>query len=153
MSRRKIKRKKEKQNLHKTNDVDYMTSTFPIIDPLTGEIDLDCITWEVTHEEMSYMPVYHRAHQLMPQSRSFYMDPNEYKDELAPSIEVLAEAERGNIIDTDTILRALGILGHTPVEQSIRALSVFAQSDHSLAPVAGLALAECSSMYTGVVGN
>ncbi len=109
------------------------------------------VGYELTKEELRYMPVYQRAHQLMPAPASFYMDPGEYKDLVTPSIEVLTEARDGNQTNSDTILRALGILGHTPIEPSIHALSEFADSDHSLAPVAYLALAECSSMYPGTI--
>ncbi len=125
-----------------------MSSMIPFINPDSGELDIREFRWEMTEEEMSYMPIYQRAHALMPPPQSTFMDPDEYVDELGSAVEILRKADLDFTITTDDLLRSIAILGHTPYEESIRALSIFTRSNHSLAPVAGLALAECSGLFS-----
>jgi hypothetical protein len=114
----------------------------------SGEIRLCEAAWRVTRAEMRYMPVYQRAHELMPEPRSPFLSPDEYADELGPAVVLLEKTEAGERTEADDVLRALAILGHTPRPESIRALSRFSESDHSLSPVAGLALGECTGLFS-----
>ncbi|MCP4605748.1 MAG: hypothetical protein GY847_35375 [Proteobacteria bacterium] len=145
MSRRKIQRKKGKQ---KKGQTVYSTTTVPVFNQDTKQVEIHGSTWVMTEEQISFMPIYQRAHRLMPIPKSFVMDPNEYRDELTPSIELVDRVLEGENVPADDLLRAIAILGHTPDEESIRSLSRFTQSNHSLAGVADLALAECGGLLT-----
>ena len=146
MLKRKIRRKNKASKKGGSNGI-YMSSFLAMKDADSGEIQFRDVAWKVEEKEMHYMPVYQRAHELMPQPRSMLMDPEEYRDELEPAISLLQKTAAGRPTKSDDILRALGILGHSPNSASIRALSCFSESNHSLAPVASLALSECTGLY------
>jgi hypothetical protein len=144
MSRKKIRRKTQKSR----KDVIYFSSAICVRDTASGGICMRETSWEVSQQDMCYMPIYQRAHEMMPIPRSGVMDPEEYLGELSTSVELINQARSGLETKTDELLRALAILGHTPVQKSIDALTEFVQSNHSLASVGSLALGECASLFS-----
>ena len=124
------------------------SSSFFARDPRTGQTVFATIGWQVEPGKMEFMPVYQRAHLLMPIPRSRLMDPDEYRDEQGPAMELLKKALSNERTPSDDVLRALAILGHSPNQRSIRVLSRFSSSRHFLAPVAHLALGECTGLFS-----
>ena len=163
MSRRKIRRRpyfkgpgstdsKRSADESAERRTTVVASHFLTKNPQTGETLLASIGWEVDPDKTSYMPIYSRAHELLPRPRSRLVDPDEYRKYQAPAIELLSKATKGRV-KSDDILRALGILGHSPNRDAIEALSRFASSGHSLAPVAHLALDECTGLFSFFRGD
>ena len=146
MSRRKIRVNRRQSKRNRKDDV-YMSNFFATKDKDTGEISVHDAAWKVEKRFIRYMPLYTRAHELMPPPRSELTDPEEYRNEQAPAIETLANALEDSSESSDELLRAIAILGHSPNPDAIRALARFCESHHSLAPVASLALSECASLY------
>ncbi len=147
MSRKKIRIRKPSQSTRKDQNRFFVGSSIPRLDHTTGEIDMNGFYWEVNRTDMDFLELYGRAHNLMPSPQSVFMDPDEYLDEMEPCIELLKKAQDGEQEPSADLLRALGILGHTPHDRSIAALSLFADSSHYLAPVANLAFDECTGLY------
>ena len=95
------------------------------------------------------MDLYQKAHELMPMTGPAYLDWN--PNDVQEAFKVLNRSD-GEISEDDR-LRALGILGHAPCSESIKALSSFSTSDKGLAAVARLALCECSAALSQLYGN
>lgn len=137
---RKIRSGKSKK---KKDGIVYSATYVPVMDPDSGQVRMYNVGWQMDAEQVQYQPLYQRAHRLMPTPKSTIFDPDEYLGELGPSIEVLKQAGEGADLKTDEILRAIGILGHIPVEEAIHALARFTEADHPLAKVGELAMNEC----------
>jgi hypothetical protein len=146
MSRRKIKRRVEKTR--STNQIKFMGGQYPITDPDSGRIEFKSVSWEISEQDLAYMPSYELAHQLMPAPTSPIFDPNAYLKQVPSSIQTLKEATEGT--DHKTVLAALGVLGHSPVPAALQALAEFSRHGGSLAPVARLALAECAGIQSSL---
>ncbi len=67
----------------------------------------------------------------MPVPKNQFMDPEEYINELKPSIETLEKSSEGEELKTDKVLRSIAILAHTPCDKAVRALARFTRSNHS----------------------
>lgn len=139
MSRRKIVRKKPSISRSK-KPVYYSSGMYPIVDPENKVVGIFESSFKTSPRAARVWPEYHRAHELMPGNDRLF-DPYGHPTLVPEAAAVLASAERRT--SKDELLRAIGILGHTPTQESVETLTAFMESEHPLAPVAELALSEC----------
>jgi hypothetical protein len=149
MSKRKIRKKGgARREANRGGGKEYLSSFILVKEPGSPVPSFRNLVWEVEEDVARYMSAYQRAHELMPPPRNMYMDPQEYREEQEPAIETLDFFDEGISPSRDELLRAIAILGHSPNEQALLALSRFSESGHELAPVARLALSECTGLYS-----
>ncbi|MBN1653173.1 MAG: hypothetical protein JXA30_05295 [Deltaproteobacteria bacterium] len=108
------------------------------VEPDIVQIDDDSFYFNLASSEMAAFNIYMLAHKLMP----FDFDLLRYPQEVDRSSAALNDP-----LATETeLLRAIAILGHSPCQEALHALDIFAKSGHRFASVARLALSECRGM-------
>jgi hypothetical protein len=119
--------------------------SYPILDPVTGDITVRDFQCEVDGEDLPFMEMWNDAHRLLPPPDSFLFDPDQYRDQLTDALRTVQIYSEE--VDDETLLQAIAVIGHTPCQESLKALADFGRSANRFAPVARLALGECSGLY------
>jgi hypothetical protein len=145
MSRRKIRQKKKPAE---PEGMSYQTFRFT---PDGLEIT-DC---EVPAEDVESLHLYIGAHDLMPQLYVFDGGPESMAEVEEASVTLALE-----LVDEAETARAIAILGHSPCQQAIVALTRATDLPYPFGRMAHHALAECISIgqspppgFKGVFGS
>jgi hypothetical protein len=145
MSRRnrnknRVRRNSRRPKIYEGKQSCYIFSLYPYIDTKTGDFKLESYEFEVEERDVPHVPLYDRAHELMPSG--YWYESEGSGREVDRALEILDKPET----DKDDWLRAIGILGHSPCQRSFEALGRWANADEPQASVARMALGECAGL-------
>jgi hypothetical protein len=120
---------------------------YPFWNPETGRVELRSYSWEIDREDLPNLNVWRDSHALLPDAY-WYQSP-----ESAPIIATALRTLAQNPDDPEDMLKAIAVLGHSPIPEALKALDEVGRGGGAYAGVARLALCECAAMFGGTASG
>jgi hypothetical protein len=138
--RNKTKRDRSESAGLGSNGTNQCMTVYPFFDPKTGQFDIKTSFVTVDPNDMTSAALYFDSHWLMPYGYCFDPIRDRYQVE-----EAAGALDRIDATDEE-LLRAIAILGHSPCKKALETLNRWSNTTHRHAPVARVALSECTEM-------